>query len=240
MPPLRPSVRLILRPLAAALLLAAALPQAPAPAQVQLACGGTLLEARGVAEQERPMRRLLFSLGLEAEAASTDAALELLQARLAAVRGGLQGLAVEELRVSSPSTWPRSDGRGRPNGVQAGLQVSGRLEPQRLQPLIRQIGALPGVRLSPVTAQADPAQDRVIRRRLLEAAYADARQQAGEVAAAVGRRTLEPLEVQLDGVEARPMPMMARADGAPPPPFDPRELAPPKDRLSLLVRFCAR
>jgi uncharacterized protein YggE len=228
------------RALAATLLLAAALPQAPTPAQVQLACGGTLLEARGVAEVERPMRRLLFSLGLEAEAASTDRALELLQARLAAVRSGLQGLAVEELRVSSPSTWPRSDGRGRPSGVQAGLQVSGRLEPQRLQPLIRQIGALPGVRLSPVTAQADPAQDQGIRRRLLEAAYSDARQQAGEVAAAVGRRTLEPLEVQLDGVEARPMPMMARADAAPPPPFDPRELAPPKDRLSLLVKFCAR
>jgi uncharacterized protein YggE len=240
MPPLPSPLRSIGRSLAAALLLAAALPHAPAPAQVQLACGGTLLEARGMAEVERPMRLLLFSLGLEAEAASTDAALGLLQARLAAVRSGLQGLAVEELRVSSPSTWPRSDGRGRPMGVQAGLQVSGRLEPQRLQPLIRQIGALPGVRLSPVTAQADPAQDRAIRRRLLEAAYADARQQAGEVAAAVGRRTLEPLEVQLDGVEARPMPMMARADAAPPPPFDPRELAPPKDRLSLLVKFCAR
>jgi uncharacterized protein YggE len=240
MPPLPSPLRSIGRSLAAAVMLAAALPHAPAPAPVQQACGGTLLEARGMAEVERPMRRLLFSLGLEAEAASTDAALGLLQARLAAVRSGLQGLAVEELRVSSPSTWPRSDGRGRPMGVQAGLQVSGRLEPQRLQPLIRQIGALPGVRLSPVTAQADPAQDRAIRRRLLEAAYADARQQAGEVAAAVGRRTLEPLEVQLDGVEARPMPMMARADAAPPPPFDPRELALPKDRLSLLVKFCAR
>jgi len=240
MPPLHSPLRSIGRSLAAALLLAAALPHAPAPAQVQLACGGTLLEARGMAEVERPMRRLLFSLGLEAEAASTDAALELLQARLAAVRSGLQGMAVEELRVSSPSTWPRSDGRGRPMGVQAGLQVSGRLEPQRLQPLIRQIGALPGVRLSPVTGQADPAQDRAIRRRLLEAAYADARQQAGEVAAAVGRSTLEPLEVQLDGVEARPMPLMARADAAAPPPFDPKELAPPKDRLSLLVKFCAR
>lgn len=241
MPPLPSPLRSIGRPLAAALLLAAALPHAPAPAQVQLACGGTLLEARGTAELERPLRRLLFSLGLEAEGASTEVALGLLQERLAAVRSGLQGLGVEELRVTSPSTWPRTDGRGRPVGVQAGLQVSGRLEPQRLQPLIRQIGALPGVRLSPVTAQADPAQDRAIRRRLLEAAYGDARQQAGEVAAAVGRTRLEPLEVQLDGVEARPVPMAmtARSDAAPPP-FDPRELALPKDRLSLLVKFCAR
>jgi uncharacterized protein YggE len=240
MPPLRSPLRSIGRSLAAALLLAAALPQAPAPAQVQLACGGTLLEARGVAEQERETRRLLVSLGLEAEGATTDAALGVLQARLAAVRSGLQGLGVEELRVSSPSTWPRTDGRGRPAGVQANLQVSGRLAPQRLQPLIREVGALPGVRLAPVTAQADPAQDRAIRRRLLAAAYADARAQAQEVAAAVGRSRLEPLEVQLDGVEPRPMPMMARAEAAPAPPFDPKELAPPKDRLSLLVRFCAR
>ena len=94
------------------------------------------------------------------------------------------------------------------------LQVNGRLEPQRLQAWIRQIGALPGVGLSPVTAQAHPAQERAIRRLLLD--------------------------VQLTGVEAQPMPMMARTAAAPTSPPDPAELAPPKDRLSLLVRFCAR
>jgi uncharacterized protein YggE len=239
MPPLPSPLRSIGRPLAAALLLAAALPHAPAPAQVQLACGGTLLEARGTAELERPLRRLLFSLGLEAEGASTEVALGLLQERLAAVRSGLQGLGVEELRVSSPSTWPRTDSRGRPAGVQASLSVSGRLAPAALQPLVRQVGALSGVRLAPVTPLADPAQDLAVRRRLLAGAYEDARAQAAEVAAAIGRQRLEPLEVQLDGGEPRPMPMMARAEAAPPP-FDPAELAAPKDRLSLLVRFCAR
>ena len=228
------------RPLDAALLLAVALPQCPATAQVQLSCAGTLLEARGVAEQERAIRRLQFSLGLEAEGGSPDAALGLLQARLAAVRSGLQGLAVEELRVTSPSTWPRSDARGRPSGVQAGLQVSGKVAPAQLQRLIREIGSLAGVRLSPVSAEADSGEDRAIRRRLLTAAYQEARQQAAEVAAAIGRTRLEPLEVQLDGGEARPMPMMARAADGAPPPFDPAELAKPKDRLSLLVRFCAR
>jgi hypothetical protein len=223
------------RPLDAALLLAVALPQSPATAQVQLSCAGTLLEARGVAEQERAIRRLQFSLGLEAEGGSPDAALGLLQARLAAVRSGLQGLAVEELRVTSPSTWPRSDARGRPSGVQAGLQVSGKVAPAQLQRLIREIGSLAGVRLSPVSAEADSGEDRA-----LTAAYQEARQQAAEVAAAIGRTRLEPLEVQLDGGEARPMPMMARAADGAPPPFDPAELAKPKDRLSLLVRFCAR
>jgi hypothetical protein len=36
------------------------------------------------------------------------------------------------------------------------------------------------------------------------------------------------------------MPMMARADAAASPPFDPAELPQPKDRLTLLARFCAR
>lgn len=221
------------------LLVAAPVRPAPAAAQVQLSCDGTLLEARGTAEQARPIRRLQVSLGLEAEGASRDAALTLLQARLAAVRSGLQALAVEELRVSSPSTWPRTDSRGRPAGAQASLSVSGVVAPSALQPLIRQVGALEGVRLAPVTPQADPAEDQAVRRRLLAAAYQDARAQATEVAAAIGRHRIEPLEVQLDGVEPRPVPMMARADAAPPP-FDPAELAAPKDRLSLLVRFCAR
>lgn len=240
MPLLLPVPLGLLRPAAVALLMAAALAPAAARAQVQLRCDGTLLESRGSAEMERPTRRLLFSLGLEADGAGTDAALGLLQARLAAVRDGLKGLAVEELRVTSPSTWQRTDSRGRPAGVQANLQVSGRLAPERLQPLIRQVGALPGVRLAPVTSQADPSEDAAVRRRLLAAAYGDARAQAGEVAAAIGRLQLEPLEVVLSG-DASPGPMLLRgAAAAAPPPFDPAELAKPKDRLSLMVRFCAR
>jgi hypothetical protein len=240
------SVRRQALPLAAAaLLLAASVAPRPGVAQVQLSCLGTLLEARGFAEAERPTSRLAVSLGLEAEAggrdaAATDTALALLQQRLAAVRSGLQRLGVEELRVTSPTTWQRSDPRGRPAAVQASLQISGRLAPPRLQLLIREVGALPGVRLAPVTAEADPAEDLVVRRRLLRQAYQDALARAGEVAAAIGRPRLEPLEVQLDGGELRPMPMMARADAAAPPPFDPAELAKPKDRLSLLVRFCSR
>jgi uncharacterized protein YggE len=240
-----PPVRRLALPFAtAALLLAATAVPRPVVAQVQLACAGTLLEARGSAEAERPTRRLGFSLGLEAEASggdgATDAALALLQQRLAAVRSALQRLEVEQLRVSSPTTWRRTDLRGRPAAVQASLQISGRLAPQRLQPLIREVGALPGVRLAPVTAQADPAEDLAVRRRLLREAYQDALARASEVGAAIGRLRLEPLEVQLDGGELRPVPMMARADAAAPRPFDPAELPQPKDRLTLLARFCAR
>ena len=75
------------------------LPSFPCPAwaQIQLRCDGTLLEARGSAEQELPIGQLRFSLSLEAEQRSSDGALALLQERLASVRSDLQGLQVLSL-----------------------------------------------------------------------------------------------------------------------------------------------
>ena len=224
---------------AVALAAAVLLPGLAARAEVQLRCEGTQLEARGSAEQPRPIRRLQFSLSLEAEAANTDGALSELQRRLAAVRSALQRLEVQEFRASSPSTWQRPAETGRPAAVQASLQITGRLQPLRLQPLIRQVGALAGVRLSPVSTEADPSQDASVRRELLRRAYRDAQAQARELASVIGAPRLRPLEVVLDGNEMRPMLMRAVAADAAPPPFDPAELPPPLDRLTMLVRFCA-
>jgi uncharacterized protein YggE len=209
-------------------------------AEVQLRCGGTLLEARGSAEQERPLHRLRFSLGLEAEQRSSEAALAQLQVRLAAVRSALQALEVRELRVSSPSTWQRPAEGGQPPLSQASLQVSGTLAPPRLQALIRQVGTLPGVRLAPVSPEADPASGSEARRALLAAAYQKALEEARDLASAIGLTQLRPLELQVEGdggvVPLRAM--AAKADA--PPPFDPAELPPPKATASMLVRFCAR
>jgi hypothetical protein len=212
-------------------------------AEVQLRCQGTLLEARGKAEIQRPTSALGVSLGLEAEAAQADRALEQLQWRLAAVRQKLQALGVKEWRVGGPSTWERTGPRGQRISVQASLQINGRIEPAQLQALISTVGGLPGVRLAPVNAETDPRQDSAIRAQLLRAAYQDALHQAQEVAAAIGRRRqLSPLEVQLDGNgDLRPMPMAMRAAApAPaPPPFTAAELPKPMQQLSLLARFCA-
>ena len=212
-------------------------------AEVQLRCQGTLLEARGQAEVQRPTSALGVSLGVEAEAAQADRALEQLQGRLATVREKLQALGVKEWRVGAPSTWERSGDRGQRLSVQASLQVNGRIDPAQFQALISTVGGLPGVRLAPVNAETDPRQDSAIRTQLLQAAYQDAMQQAREVAVAIGRRRqLSPLEVQLDGNgDLRPMPMAMRADApAPaPPPFNAAELPKPTQRLSLLARFCA-
>lgn len=226
------------------LVLALAQAVTPAAAEVQLRCEGTLLEARGSAEQERPIQRLRVSLALEAEERSSDGALALLQERLAAVRGALQSLEVKELRVSSPSTWQRPGAGRRPSITQASLQVSGLLAPTQLQQLVRQVGSLPGVRLAPVIPEADPARSPDARRALLAAAYQRALAEAREVAQAVGLTVLRPLEVSVEGGEAVPMPAPApaafRASAAPPPPFQPAELPLPKASASMLVRFCAR
>ena len=218
------------------------LPSLPCPtwAQIQLRCDGTLLEARGSAEQELPIGQLRFSLSLEAEQRSSDGALALLQERLASVRSVLQGLQVRQLRVSSPSTWQRPAEPGRPAISQSSLQVSGLLDPSHLQALIRHVGAHPGVRMAPVSAEADPARSSETRRALLAAAYRQAFQRAQDVASALGLSFLKPLEVQAEDDRppyAAPAPMAAKAEV---PPFDPRELSPPKDSASMLVRFCAR
>lgn len=235
-----------MRPLAACLpvlvfagplLIAGSLP-VRAEGQIQLRCDGTLVEARGAAERKRPTDRLRFSLGIEAEAPGADGALALLQERLGAVRQGLQRLGVQELEVTSPSTWQRPATPRQPAQVTASLQVSGQLPPASLQALIRGVGALPGVRLAPVSAEADGRGDAEIRRALLRSAYQDALAQAREIAAAIGLSRVTPVEVSVEG---GPRPIMLRAmaaDAAPP--FDPAELPSPTDRLGLLARFCAR
>lgn len=214
-------------------------PMLIAQAQVQMGCSGTLLQARGRAELKRLIDALRVSLSLEAEAATADGALASLQARLDSVRQALQQLGVRKLEVTSPSTWTRPAERQQPAQTTASLRVSGELAPAQLQQLIRQVGSLPGVRLSPVDPRAQASGDATSQARLLKAAYGDALGQAKTIAAAIGLHQLRPLEVDVEGGAGAPILMraMARADGAP---FDPAELPAPVDRLSLMVRFCAR
>ncbi|MEB3264482.1 MAG: SIMPL domain-containing protein [Synechococcus sp.] len=235
----RPSVRLLPGLAALATLSIPFVGSAPAPAQVQVVCQGTWLEARGSAERKRPTRALAVSLALEAEASEADGALAELQQRLADVRAALQRLGVRDLEVSSPSTWQRGAAPRRPAAFVAQLSVQGVLDPERLQPLVREVGALPGVRLSPVRPQADRTSDPQVRRELLRAAYQDALRQGRELAEVMGLSSLRPLQVSVEG-GPQPLPMRAMAADAAPPPFDPRELPPPIDRLSLQVQFCAQ
>jgi uncharacterized protein YggE len=212
-------------------------PVVAAEAQVHLRCDGALIETQGAAQLKRTTGSLQVSLGLEADGPSADAALGTLQQRLASVRAALQRLDVQNLRVTSPSTWNRPAERGQPVAVQANLQVSGQLAPQTLQALVRQVGSLPGVRLAPVSTEADPKADAAVQRQLLREAFADARAQALILATVAGFGRVAPLELRFDGME-RPVPMRAMVAAAPDA-FNPDELPLPTDRLGLRVSFCA-
>lgn len=203
-------------------------------------CSGTLLEVVGNAELSRSLQALSISIQLEAEEASADAALEELQRRLARLRDALEGLAVKDLRVTSPTTWERPRRQGRAATTQASLRVTGSLLPDRLQPLIREVGALPGVRLAPVESRPDLDEDASVRRRLLRLAYEDALAQARDLGAVLGRSAIEPIRVVVQAEGARPMAVRAMAADGGVPPFDPGELPLPKERLTLQVRFCVR
>jgi uncharacterized protein YggE len=203
-------------------------------------CTGTALELVGRAELRRSLDTLGFSLQLLAEESSAPAALAELQRRLARVRDVLQSLGVKDLRVTSPSTWERPAQRGKPVTTQAQLRVSGTLVPDRLQPLVREVGSLPGVRLAPVESRSDERENVKIRRRLLELAYEDALVQARDMGAVLGRTRIDPVQIAVQGEGFRPLPGRAMAADAGVPPFDPDELPAPLDRLTLQVRFCLR
>ncbi|MBM5800849.1 MAG: DUF541 domain-containing protein [Cyanobacteria bacterium K_DeepCast_35m_m2_023] len=222
------------------LLIALPAPSPAAQVQLQLRCEGTVLEARGEATIKRRIDKLAFSLALEAVAPSSKAALGVLQERLGVVRTRLNALAVQDLRVTSPSVWNRYVSAGKPAEFEASSRVSGQLAPSQLQSLISQVGGLPGVRLEPVDPQADKTSDGAANRQLAQAAYGDALRQAQDLAAAVGLSSLRPLQLQLNGgVRVGPMvesmAMMRRTESR----FDPRELPEPSDRLNLEVTFCA-
>jgi hypothetical protein len=123
--------------------------------------------------------------------------------------------------------------------VQASLQVSGSLLPSRLQALIRTVGVLPGVRLAPVGTEADRREDGTVRRELLRQAYGDAVRQVQPLADLIGRPRLRALEIRVDAIEAPLYTVRGMAADAAPPPFNPDELNPPRDRLGMQVRFCA-
>lgn len=235
--------RSLLLPVAGAALLAPPVGTWPrahaAEVQLPLACSGTVLEARGNASLKRSIDKLRVSLTVQAEAPSSKAALALLQERLDPVRSALAGLQVKDLRVGAPSVWNGYVPTGKPAVFEASSQLSGQLAPAQLQPLISQVGGLPGVRLAPVDAQAGSSGDAASNRVLVQAAYRDALQRAQALAEAIGLRSVRPLQVQLEG-GSRPEPMaamaVARRAGAP---FDARELPEPVDRLSMAVTFCA-
>ena len=160
---------------------------APAPLLAQpLACSGTLLQLQVQEQGRAAFDRFRFNLSLEAEAATKAAALDQLNARLAAVRQAVTPLASGKLTIPAPSTYRIGASSSGPGRDRASTLVSGVVSKANYNALIQLAGRLPGVNLGGFTAEAASGSEAQLRTRLLRAALAEGQSQAQITADALG------------------------------------------------------
>ena len=99
--------------------------------------------------------RFRFSLGLDAEDLSKDAALSALNARLAEARQAIQPLALGQLTIPAPRSYPVGGGAAGSRLERASTTITGEVSRDDYDALIQAAGRLPG-RLQGMTSLAQP------------------------------------------------------------------------------------
>ena len=206
------------------------------PVQAQpLSCNGTLLQLQVQEQGSAAFDRFSFNLGLEAEAPTKAAALDLLNARLAEVRKAVTPLASGKLTVPAPSTYRSGGGSAGPLRERATTTVSGTVSKANYNALIQAAGRLPGVNLRGFTAEAASGSEAKLRTRLLREALADGQRQAQATADALGLRRVQLLRIdQRGGDSIPPMPYAMAARNS----FNPDEARAPQSSVSLGLDYC--
>jgi uncharacterized protein YggE len=207
-----------------------------APVQAQpLPCSGTLLQLQVQQQASTSVDRFRFNLGLEAEAPTKAAALDQLNARLAALRKAVEPLASGRLTIPAPSTYRSGGGSSGPVRERASTSVSGTVSQANYDALIQQAGRLPGVTLRGFTAQGASGSEAELQTRLLRDALADGQRQAEATADALGLRRVKLLRIdQRGGGSIRPVPYAMAARNS----FRPGEAPPPQSTLQLALDYC--
>ena len=207
-----------------------------APLQAQpMQCNGTVLQLQVQQQGSAASDRFVFNLGLEAEAPSKTAALDQLNARLAAVRRVVAPLVSGKLTIPAPSTYRSGGGSSGPVREQTSTSVSGVVSKANYDALIQAAGRLPGVSLRGFTAEAAGGSEAQLQTQLLRAALADGRRQAQTIADALGLRRVQLLRIdQRGGGLIRPMPYAMAARSS----FNPDEARPPESTVSLALDYC--
>jgi len=209
---------------------------APGPAVAQpLACSGTVLQLQVQQQGSAAFDRFRFNLGLEAEAPTKAAALDQLNARLAAVRKAVTPLSSGKLTIPAPSTYRSGGGSSGPVREQANTSVAGEVSKANYNALIQAAGRLPGVTLRGFTAVAAGGTEAELQSRLLRLALAEGKRKAQTTADALGLRRVQLLRIdQRGGGPIRPMPYaMATARS-----FNPDEAPEPESSVSLALDYC--
>jgi hypothetical protein len=112
-------------------------------------CGGTLLQLQVEQRGTASFDRFRFDLGLQAEGASQNEAMDRLNQRLAALRLAITPLVRGDLTIPAPSTYRTGGGTGpgaTPIVEHAGTSVTGVVSKASYDTLIQTAARLPGAR----------------------------------------------------------------------------------------------
>ena len=204
---------------------------APSPLlAAERVCNGTLLQIQVNERGTSRSVRFRFSLGLEAENASKDAAMSALNARLAGARQVIQPLALARLTIPAPRSYPVGGGTSGPRLERASTTITGEVSRDHYDALIQAAGRLPGVRLQGMTSLASSNSRASLADQLLKQALETGQRRAQATARALGLRKVELLLIDQRDLTHRPMPMVARMEEAS---FRPGDAPKPRQNLTL-------
>ena len=99
-------------------------------------CNGTLLQIQVNERGTSRSDRFRFSLGLDAENASKDAVMTALNARLAKVRQVIQPLAMGQLTIPAPRSYPVGGSTSGPRLERASTTITGEVSRENYLSLI--------------------------------------------------------------------------------------------------------
>ena len=201
-------------------------------------CGGTLLQLQVEQRGTASFDRFRFDLGLQAEGASQNEAMDRLNQRLAALRLAITPLVRGDLTIPAPSTYRTGGGTGSgatPIVEHAGTSVTGVVSKASYDTLIQTAARLPGVALRTFSAEAAAGSEIELQSTLLRQALAEGRRQARVTASALGLAQLKLLRIdQRAGGPIRPLPYAMAAARS----FNPDEAPAPERTVSLALDYC--
>jgi uncharacterized protein YggE len=200
-------------------------------------CNGTLLQIQVNERGTTRSDRFRFSLGLDAEQASKDAAMSALNARLVQARQAIQPLALDQLIIPSPRSTAVGGGASGPRLERASTSITGEVSRDHCDALIQVVGRLPGVRLQGMTSLASSDSRASLADQLLKQALESGRRRAKATARALGLPRVELLQIDQRASTYRPMEMAARRGDAS---FSPVEAPNPSQSLTLKLDYCLR
>ena len=211
---------------------------APSPVwAAERVCNGTLLQIQVNERGTTRSDRFRFSLGIEAENSSKDIAMTALNARLAQARQTIQPLALGQLTIPAPRSYPVGGGTSGPRLERASTNITGEVSRENYDALIKAAGRLPGVRLHGMTSLASSESSASLADQLLKQALETGKRRAHATARALGLRKVELLLIDQRGATYRPMGMGARMAHTG---FRPGEAPKPSQNLTLKLDYCLR